>query len=490
MSTKEFGRLLDQEAPKEFGRVIEDTREPPKKGKFTLFSDEPLKYGARQLAARVTGLPGDVLEFLSKVAPQMAQQQAEEKGEEIPPLQQNITKGMEFIGKLPIPTSEQTKKFIHEKSPGLKELPLEPKTPGGKAGATVGDWLGYAVPGGFPKLVSRLAFGALAGTGAAAGEAAGLGETGQLLTGLTIPTLFDLVKLIKTGQFNPQGKIRQALYEWGLKKGLSAEELTPLLQSPRKKNILTKFARRTGRSQKILEKSEEALSNVYEGVKKESRNLPDIQIEGQIGLIDDFSKLLFDLEQTIKASPDKELAIKFIRESVENMNNKGFNLEQLINFYQDLNSFNWSKIKGGKQYLEKFKEPILKLIEKESPELAENFRNTNKLWSNLKNMQEKLGYSKEVESLLSGSEALGFLYNIFTGNFEAAGAVIAAEGARRLSTELLLNPHFANIGNNFVKAVQKGNKKAALVAYTQMKEKVKEEDPDLYKEIDWKKLEP
>ncbi len=281
---------------------------------------------------------------------------------------------------------------------------------------------------------------------------------------------------------------QKKLVEFAKSRDLTNNELAGLLQGEKKLTVLSKLAKRTGKTQKILSSIESKLGDVYGSVKEQASGLGHLSGETSGKLAEDFGKVLKDLKTTLAASPDKAAATKFVEEAMKNVFNRGTTPEELINFYQDINSaVNWNAIRGGKKKLAALKEPILEALRKTNPSLAENFELTNQLYSKFKNLSKALK-PREIDKFLRLGKVGHFMYSLATLNPTGLKIAIAGEGVQRLSRELLLNPRFQNLSRKMLGALKGNNQARASQVMRSFKNLVKKESPDLFDEINWEEL--
>lgn len=282
---------------------------------------------------------------------------------------------------------------------------------------------------------------------------------------------------------------QKKLVEFAKDRGLTNTELAGLLQGETKLSIFSKLAKKTGAAEKKIAAIEGKLGDVYGTVKEQAKGFSHIPGEVSSELAEDFRKVGMDLRKTLAPSPDKAAAAKFIEEATKNLSNRGTTPEELINFYQDINSaVNWNAIKGGKKQIAALKEPILKALRKTDPKLAENFELTNQLYSKFKTLSKALKPSN-VDKFLRLGKFGHFAYSLATLNPTGLKVALGAEAAQRLSSQLLLNPRFQNITRKMLGALKGNNQAAASQVMRSFKNLVKKETPDIFDEIDWDALE-
>jgi hypothetical protein len=302
-----------------------------------------------------------------------------------------------------------------------------------------------------------------------------------LLTSLATP-----LPLGKSKAFDP--RTTSKIYKAGRSLGLSPKEMTILLHGDAKQNILGKLTRKTTGLKKALELTENKLGDVRSKLGEKASSLPQISEEISEKLTDQFAKIRTSLGKTVKGSPDKEAAAKFIEDSIERINNFGANPEELMNFYHDINAaVNWRAIKGGKKVLSTLKEPVLEALEKASPKIGKDFRKFNLLYSKMKDFEKAVGYPKIAEFINHG-KAAEFLTYAALGSLGGIKMLAGTEAARQISTKLLTDPKWQNLHNKILNSIKNGSFNAMPKLVQILKNMTKQELPDEYKEIDWTSL--
>lgn len=432
---------------------------------------------AKSVVSPIAGSYGDVQDLLLSLTSKAFGVNPERVREKL----RSLAESDEEIPYL-IPGSSEIKQSIENILPGSKaETPIEK---GLEETLELGSNLANPLLGGVG--LGRALAGTAAGMGAKKlSEEAGLGTGTQEIA----KTIASIIPLVVTGKLTPTSQESKALYDAGIRAGLSEKELTPLLVSDKKLGRLGKIAKQSPKLTERMGSIESTLGDFYKDIKSRSKNLP-VYTESQTkNLLNKMEDISSSWKKTLKAAPDKEAAIKYLDEAIEKLKSEGASPESLINFYQDINSaVNWRAIKGGKKELSEVKNAIVDSMKNTSPEIAKDFESANKLWSKLENFRSKVGWG-DLEKYIELGKFAPFLYGIAKldiPSLVSMGLITSgAQAARRIGTEFLTNPSWQSISRNSIKAVEKNSPKIAALAYNQFKSKVKKDMPEEYKEINW-----
>lgn len=367
---------------------------------------------------------------------------------------------------------------------GIKTLTgiEEGKTPSGRIAGNAAQFVGegLSTPGGGVKGLASLA-----GAGLAGQSARELGAPEALASGIEIGG--SIIPSAIQGKVNPTRKDAKEIAKAGRELGLSEKQITPLIQSERKAATLSKVARKGEGTKKLFESIKDSLGDSYQTIKNSVKNIGPISLNNQNKITRKFTSIRDDLSQTIKASPDKESAIKFIDEALEKIQTTGASPEELLNFWQDINrSVKWNSIQGGKKSLSRLKEPILEVLKNEAPQAAKAFEQTNKLYSKYSQITKKLKPDL-VNSFLDKAELAGYpigAVSLAFGNPYPLFAAASQTAARTLTNEMLTNPYFQNLSHKLVTNFNQGSFKAVKDLTTNAKNYLDKKHP----EEDWEFL--
>ena len=155
----------------------------------------------------------------------------------------------------------------------------------------------------------------------------------------------------------------------------------------------------------------------------------------------------------------------------------------LIKFYRDINSVMGNKTKQ----LSTLKDSIQKGISKIDPNLAMDFAATNTLYSKYADISNRLKPTI-ASDLLSATTIPKVIYGMFSGNYPLIYEAVGEQAARKLSSELLLNPRFQNLSKQIVSSLNSGKIPVTTKLMDKFIEYTSEVDPDLasqIEEFDW-----
>lgn len=418
-----------------------------------LSSEEPVKESklpgmgrkiardARVVGTTLAGLPGDIFGSIQKG---VGWAQKAITGQEMPEQVQELSKQLSPFGNLP--TSEEALQGVDKTFPSLA-----PQTPQEKESD----------------------------------------EQLALLTSLVTPIPGGGAKAIDPRHMSKIFKAGKAI-------GLSEKELTPLIQGTAKEQLLGKIAKKTQGLRAAVDVTKNKLGDYYDTIINRANRFGPVKDELASKLTDKFAKIQMRLENTLKASPDTESAVKYIQGVIENSNNYGVTPSKLVNTYREINkAVNWNAVKGGKKVLAQLKEPLLETLKKAAPTVEKDLSNFNMLYSKMKGFEKSVGIGK-IGQWLEANKAASMLGKIALGAFggsvvgiaPVAKAYAAIEASRLVATKLLTDPKWQNLHNKILTAIKNQSFSAAPKLLQILKKKTKEEMPEDYDLIDWDQSTP
>lgn len=445
---------------------------PSKKKSFPKYVGKTVAQFGKSAATGLTGTYGDIFSLLGlspeeKLTPgQKSLYEAEAEAPEslLPFLQDEdiLPRYSRF------PTSGEVSEFIGEG---------EPETRSERYAQRIGRSLGGgAALGGGAKTLTSLA--TASGIGQTAKE---LGAPEGIATTLELISLFGPQALAKAA-YGP--KKMKDLIDFARKKGLTEEEIAGLVKGDRAAKAWAKLAKKGGKTEKLLESIEEKAGSSIQNVKEASKNLGPIsgELSGELG--DQFGEILKDLQQTVRPSSDKQLAIKFIEEAYENIMNQGTTPERLINFWQDINSeVNWNSIKNGKKSLERLKKPIKNVLTRIDPALSKDFELANTLYSRSQLLSKALKPNM-VDNILDKGPTGAAMLSVALGDLGIISKYIGADVVRTISREMIFNPRIQNISKKMFMAIRDEKPKAAQELLKIFKKEIEKDNPDIFEGVD------
>lgn len=349
------------------------------------------------------------------------------------------------------------------------------KTPAGRIAGHGAQFAGEGLAlGGGGKALATLAGAGGAGQGL---REAGINEV--LASGTEI--LGSLSPAAITKKLAPSTKAGKDIVEAGRKIGLSEAQIAPLTHRETTTHALSKVARKGKKTTERFDSIKKGLNDSYSNIKANPKSQTKLPNGEQINLRKDFGQIRNDLSKTLQPSPDKQGAIDFIEKSLDTLRNIDVTPEHLVNFWQDINkAVKWNSLDGGKKALTQLKEPVLKVLKKASPQLAEDFENTNKLYAKYAQVSKKLR-PEMVDSFVNKGEILGAVAGgiaLATGNPAVLVGVGSEVALRILSREMLINPMFQNIANKLVTNINQGSVKAVTESVERAKKYLQKKHPN------------
>jgi len=197
--------------------------------------------------------------------------------------------------------------------------------------------------------------------------------------------------------------------------------------------------------------------------------------------------ILTDIGKTYVEGPDTKVARTAIEDAIQKILNKPGTVEELINSRQGLKEgINWKNIDRGDALLSKADEAFMNAIKRKNPAVYERLSNTDRAYSKYKQfsgvLREKApvfkykGIALPVET----GEALTYGAAYLFGGLKG---VAVKEGLQRLVTQMAINPAFQKPVQKLQNAMISGSKKNQRQAFITIKHILKEQDPELYKEL-------
>lgn len=360
-----------------------------------------------------------------------------------------------------LPSTKDMRKILQADEP--KDLPERWLQ---RAGEAVGG--GAALGGGAKTLLALLA-GATAGEGA---KELGFPEP--------VADVIDIGTTLIAGKRPNKGlskKGKDKLISSLKSKGFSDKEITPLLQDEKKLRRLGKIAKADPKTEKTLKEIKDKLGSLYENVKEEGGKLKGLNM-------DQYDSFQDSLKETLdKIRPGYR---RLIKDELSDLSNSEHSIKDLIDFYQDIN-MKVKGVEGGKAVLNKLKGPVLDAISEISPKAAEDFKLTNELYSKLSKVKYALKPSR-FDELYSLGKIYGLGAGLATGNLGALKKVLSYGAARKLATQMLVNPKLQGLSSKIGAQIKQGKNAGIRNATLKLLKYLKAEDKDLFEEMNGEKI--
>lgn len=260
--------------------------------------------------------------------------------------------------------------------------------------------------------------------------------------------------------------------------GLSEKEITPAIQGEKKGRFLSKLIPRRGRTERAVKQTRQALGRVY----NQLRARPEAQQLMSPQQVNTFANEVAAVTQDWPAH-----LRDVVRQDAADLARSGFTGDNLINFWQDLSSLH----KLGYARTGTLKGPITNALDSISPQLGEDFRMTNDIYSNFSNLASRLkpGFATDilngVAKFLRGGRVM---YGFLTGNYPVLLEALGEEGAKLFSREMLINPRFQNLGKQMITALNENKIPVLKTLADKFSDYLKPIDKEASKEIQGEKF--
>jgi hypothetical protein len=482
----------------------QDTREESKSSYKIKSFEEPLPsigdqlqnspaLFARELESEIKGLPrsvGDLIKYGSEKLQKLGEEQALEQGREIPeggdPFTNKVVevlgKPAEYLEKWGLPTKEEAKKTFNKryKERFDKELPEKGRGKIEKFAEGAGEAGAYAI--------SRNPY-VSSGTIIAGGtsKAADLGTGGSIGTNLSVPVILNLAHKIASKKYIPKPGEAQQLYKAGKDLGMTDKQLAPILATEGQITRYGPLAAGKKETKQAFQDTYEVLGTTVDKMQNLPISKKRVGIQKQNRFVKELEKIENDIRtRSPSLSPQEKTHADFIREAINNIQNNGLTPRQAIGLWRSNN-----RIGLGQTELSRLRDPINKLLEEVSPELARDFKATNRMfqkyYQNLKEINPTA-----FNAFMDAGEMQKVLGAIFTGDPKSLKKSLYSLGTyaalKKLSSEMIINPKYQSLGRKFKTAVNTENVALQRSLYKELMETVKKENPEEYKEITWPKI--
>ena len=252
-------------------------------------------------------------------------------------------------------------------------------------------------------------------------------------------------------------------------KGMTDAEITPLIQSEFKQNWLSKLSPKGGRTEKILNETQKALQSVYQKVTKS----PNAKLE--ISEVEN-GKLINRIQEKLNEFPASTRDL--IKKDLDDLLSNPITGETLANFWKDINH-----VAGKDRHLlSTLKDPLSKAIHSVSPEMGKEFEMVNKMYTKFYPINSKLKPTL-TSQIVRAVEALALPISILTGNLVHITSFVGQGVAQRLSREMLLNPHFQQLGKKMVVAIEQNKFGLGAKIINDLRKEIEKFDPETAAQI-------
>lgn len=246
--------------------------------------------------------------------------------------------------------------------------------------------------------------------------------------------------------------------------GFTEDEIAPLVQSERKLNTLSRVAKKTGRSQRAIQNSRQAVSERFTHIRDSIDAFLPMAEENLPALRESIENVLMEMPSEIAGMARDDVAVLF---------NGDVNGRKLMNFWRNVNSY----YDRGAPELGSLKRAIQPALESISSEMAFDFELANQAWARYERIAARMRPGVR-DALLDASSVPRFAYGMFTGDTAIMGEVVAESAIRSMAAEMLTNPRFQDLSRKWISAMNKSRFKIATELSKEMAELIRPFDSD------------
>lgn len=261
----------------------------------------------------------------------------------------------------------------------------------------------------------------------------------------------------------PKGQ--EELVEAARRLGLTDKQIAPLVQQGKLKEWLTKIASRRGATPGILQEAEEGLHGVFKNLKKHKGAKVVLSTKESENVLGKIQEKLLKTDAWDSAK---------IRRGFQKLTNSPRAGEDFIEFYRTINKSGF----GGQ--LKGVRIEIQNSLNKISPSLGSDFKITNQLYTNYKNISSKLKPSLMNDIFTYG---LPIFSGMVFGHFPGIATVVGEVAAKKIATKMLTNPKFQNLTKQMVNALNRNKPQIANAVWKNMTKLTQKESPEVALEM-------
>lgn len=387
-------------------------------------------------------------------------------------LRRGASQGLEYLGapKDVLDLTNQAYSYIAPKTSAdidskAREVGINPeaKTTTGRIAGNIADVVGSTLAlGSSPRAATALGIGE--GVGEAAIESGAPQEVGTAIKVGSSLVGSKSPKLIGTKKQKP-------IIDFLRKNGFTDNQITPLIQDPRKVSIISKVALKGGKPAKISKDLQEALGGIYDTIRTEGDIIGILTQPEKINVTND----LYSIRNKIPLKWQR-----LINPIINRFENSKGSASDLVNLYQDVGA-EVAGQQGGKAILGLFKDPATEGLGLIKPQLASDFRLTNELYG----LNKKFGksFKPNIWNALNIGQAVEFIRGLVTFDLGSLAKDVGIATARKLSTQLLTNPRLQNITKRIISNVTANKSNLVISGVKNLIKEVRKTDPETAAQI-------
>lgn len=248
-------------------------------------------------------------------------------------------------------------------------------------------------------------------------------------------------------------------------KGLSEEQITPIIQDKRKLSLFSKPAHKFEKKDPFIKGIKEKLGAVFEEIREAGAKGPHLE-----------GKKLYDFEHSFDEAMEKvpRMYRRLIKDEIDDLNKHPINFKELHDFNKAINAI-VGNVEGGKAAVGLLKNPIEKAMKSLSPELYAELKQANNVYSRLSNFTDKMTKG-DFNFLVNLGHAGGAIMGLLMLNPVAMKAAGIGAIGRILPRKILTSPRLQNIHRKMWDAFLK-NKLPLMLKYAEILQREVTEEP-------------
>ena len=266
----------------------------------------------------------------------------------------------------------------------------------------------------------------------------------------------------------------------GRRIGLTDEEIAPLLNSQWKTRLWARLARKGTRSQDVLRQTQQGIGRAYDLLRDSEVAAQPFAEPLQRTTLANLYQRLRDLPAIVRHG--------IIEDTQTLLRELHLNPRNLMRYRQNIQATIRSDPERYGQ-LSRLIGVIDEALLNSSPQFARAYHGINRLYEQFARISRAMRPTT-FDMFIRGGEALAAIRSIVTLNVPLMTSIAGEAAARSMARELLINPHFQQLGTKLVHALNRNQIGLAAKIAESMSKKIRpysEKMADEIDDIDWKK---
>jgi hypothetical protein len=329
----------------------------------------------------------------------------------------------------------------------------------------------FVGPEGFIGKVARTGAATVLSTEA---KKAGYPEPVQGLAELAAYGFPDLQRMIPSSN-----QRQQVLFNFMRSMGMTEEQIAPLAHGDNWfTRSLMRFAKKTGSLEDSLRGTQRGLGAIFDQLSISPEAQRVLTPRQRITFLNQASQTVHNLPHNLRME---------IYQDAMDLAQGPFTGSRLLNFYQDV-SHTIHRLEGPRgRRLVGVQNDIIDAISSASPQLGNEIRMTNELYSRYANLRERLRPGA-FDSLLSSAKVIGALGSLMTGNYKQFAILVGTEQAKAIAAKFLTEPRLANLQVRLTHALNNNRIPLANTIIKEFSEALQKDFPEFSKELENSKI--